>query len=496
MGFLVIFVVAGVLSQKCPYVYGESLLVTPVLSESKKAQLLIDENFGKKNIVAVMLPGHDYEAESNYIKTLEGTNEVNTVTGLANTEVEDGYMLTDRLTPRELSEVMDIEYEVCVLLYEAYAADQDEYGRIITGVSNYRIPLMDVVSFAAEKVRDGYVELDESTTEDLFDADDQIREGRDQLEGENYDRILVDLALPEESDKTYDFLEQMHQIGADYYDRSNEIYVVGDSTSDFELKQAFDLDNIIVSVVSILFVLVVLLFTFNSIGLPLMQILVIEGAIFINFAIPAVFGWNIFFLSYLIVSSIQMGANIDYAIVISTRYIESRKRLNREESIIEALNFAIATIISSGTIMVLAGTAIGMMSSGPSIVGLGQALGRGTVISIILVLFVLPQILILGDGIIRATSFEPYRPIQTREEKGDLYLNGTIQGEVNGTLIGRYIGVIRGEANVSLVAGGMEAVESNVADQIERLIRESEAGGMQEGSDPVRSSEVEGRHPS
>ena len=99
-------------------------------------------------------------------------------------------------------------------------------------------------------------------------------------------------------------------------------------------------------------------------------------------------------MSYLIVSSIQMGANIDYAIVISNRYIEMRKEKGRKDSIIEALDFGFSTIISSGTMMVLAGFSIGMMSSDPAIVGLGQALGRGTLISIGLVLFVLPQILL------------------------------------------------------------------------------------------------------
>ena len=307
--------------------------------------------------------------------------------------------------------------------------------------------------------------------------------------------MLIDLKLPEESQETYDFLEKMHNIGAKFYDRSTPILVVGSSTSDFELKQAFDVDNIVVSVVSVLFVLVVLLFTFSSIGLPLMQILVIEGAIFINFALPAVLGWNIYFLSYLIVSSIQMGANIDYAIVISTRYIETRKKENREKSVIEALDFAFSTIISSGTIMVLAGTAIGMLSSDPAIVGLGQALARGTIISIILVLFVLPQILIFGDKIISATTFEPYRPVHTKEEKGDLYLNGTIQGEVNGTLVGRYVGIIRGEANVSLVSGSMEQVEQTVAEQIESIFAEHTSRGssvLLEAKESEQSSETQG----
>ena len=220
--------------------------------------------------------------------------------------------------------------------------------------------------------------------------------------------------------------------------------------------EEFSVDNIIVSVVSLLFVLVVLLFTFKSVGLPILQILVIEGAIFINFAIPTLTHSYIYFLSYLIVSSIQMGANIDYAIVVSTRYIEVRKEKDRKQSIIEALDFGFPTIVASGTMMVFAGFAIGRMSSAPAVTGLGMSLGRGSMISIILVLFVLPQILLIGDKIIELTTFEMYHPVLQRQESGDIRVNGLIRGRVNGTVAARVNGIIKGEVDVSLVSGVME----------------------------------------
>ena len=481
IGFFVVFLIAGVVSQRCPYVYGDTLLKTPVLNENQIAKNMIRDNFKDDNVVAVLLPGHDYEAESSYIKALESGDEVDHCLGLANTEVEDDYTLTDSLTPREFSELAGIDYEVCVLIYEAYAADQEEYGRVVTGVKNYRIPLMDMLAFAADKVREGYVELDESTADDLFDADDKIHDARDQLEGEHYDRILVYLNLPEESEETYAYLDKMHEYGVTYYGKDDPVIV-----GDLELKQQFSTDNIIVSVVSILFVLVVLLFTFKSVGLPLLQILVIEGAIFLNFAIPVVFGWNIYFMSYLIVSSIQMGANIDYAIVISNRYIEMRKEKGRKDSIIEALDFGFSTIISSGTMMVLAGFSIGMMSSDPAIVGLGQALGRGTLISIGLVLFVLPQILLFGDKFIAMTTFEMYRPVQMREERGDMLVNGVIRGTVNGTVAARVSGIIRGDASVALVSGSMDHVSEELAAQMEKIFSEN-------GMDGSLTAEEEGK---
>ncbi len=134
--------------------------------------------------------------------------------------------------------------------------------------------------------------------------------------------------------------------------------------------------------------------------------------------------------------------------------------------------------------MVLAGTAIGAFSSGPAIVGLGQSLARGTVISIILVLFVLPQILISGDRIISATTFEAYRPVRTREEKGDIFLNGTIRGQVNGTLIGRYVGVIRGEADVAFVSGDMETISPELIARLGQVIDEDKEKQKEEKKAP------------
>ena len=454
--FGAIFVAAAVLSQQCPYVYGYSLLKTPVLNQFQIADNMIHDNFKQDNIVAVLMPGSDYESESQFIKELEGRDEVDHIVGLANTEAKDGYMLTDSLTPRQISEILDIDFGVCQLLYQAYAADNDDYGRIIAGVENYRIPLMDMLHFVAEKVREEYVEIDDSTAKDLFDMDDQIKDARDQLEGKNYDRMLVYLTLPEESSKTYDFLDDIHKMGIEYYGRDNPILTAGNSTSNKELMEEFSVDNIIVSVVSLLFVLVVLLFTFKSVGLPILQILVIEGAIFINFAIPTLTHSYIYFLSYLIVSSIQMGANIDYAIVVSTRYIEVRKEKDRKQSIIEALDFGFPTIVASGTMMVFAGFAIGRMSSAPAVTGLGMSLGRGSMISIILVLFVLPQILLIGDKIIELTTFEMYHPVLQRQESGDIMVNGMIRGRVNGTVAARVNGIIKGEVDVSLVSGVME----------------------------------------
>ncbi|MBR6325363.1 MAG: MMPL family transporter, partial [Lachnospiraceae bacterium] len=459
--FIGIFIAAFHFSKSCPYVYGYSTLSTPMLNDIQIADNLITDTFGRENFVAVVLPGHNYQAEARYIEALEACGEVHHCQGLANTEAMGGYMLTDSLTPRQLSELVNVDFELCELLYSAYAAEQEEYGRIIGGIASYRVPLMDMLMYIFEKVEEGYVTLDADVYETLSDAYTQISNGRKQLEGTDYDRILVYLNLPQESDETFAFIDRMHDMAREYYE-DEEVLVVGESTSQKDLRASFETDNLIVSIVSVLFVLVILLFTFKSAGMPVLLIVVIEGAIFMNFSFPTIMHANLFFMGYLIVSSIQMGANIDYAIVISSRYTDLRKTMGRKESIIESLNFAFPTIITSGSMMILAGVFIGRMTSDPCIAGIGECLARGTSISVVLVMFVLPQILLIGDSIIARTAFDISMPIRTREEVGTVMVNGAIRGIVNGTVIGSMNAVVHGEVKAVMVSGTMENAEETI----------------------------------
>ncbi len=452
--FVVLIIAAMLVQKNCPFVYGYSQIETPVKNSTQIAQEMIEESFGRSNFVALVVPSGDYDKEKKLLAELDNMPEVDHTQGLANTEAMDGYMLTDQLTAREFSELMDVDYEVSELLYMAYAINDENYAKIINGFSGYSVPLIDIIMFLYDEVNQGYVTLDSETFDKLRDANDKMTMAKQQLQGENYSRMLVYLTLPEEGEETFAFLDKMHEIAGRYYDES-KVLVAGNSTSQYDLKKSFDRDNTVVSVVSILAVLVVLLFTFLSAGMPVLLIAVIQGAIWINFAFPALQHNNLFFLGYVIVSSIQMGANIDYAIVISGRYTELRKIMDKKTAIIETLNFAFPTIITSGSMMVLAGFMIGNLSSDGAICGIGQCLGRGTIISIILVMFVLPQILMVGEKVIEKTSFEVSSPIKLDRGFGTVRVDGFVRGQVNGAVIGEMHALVKGEVNAIVTMGNM-----------------------------------------
>ena len=462
--YVVFLVVSFVLSSNCNYVYGYSTLSTITRNSTQIAEEKIKDTFDTSNLVVVMVPAGDYNKEHRLLERLESLPEVDSAMGLANIEAMDGYMLTDALTPRQFAELTDMDIEIVQLAYSAYAASEENYGQIVSSVNNYAVPLIDMFGYIYDQKEAGYVTLDDDLNKDIDDLNEQLNDAKLQLSTENYSRMLLFTNIPEEGEETFAFLDDLHEIVYEYY--PDGAYIVGDSTSDYDLGISFATDNMLVSVLSFLFVLVILVFTFKSAGLPVLLLAIIQGSIWINFSFPVLSGTNIFFMSYLIVSSIQMGANIDYAIVISSRYTELKKQMPIKDAIVETLNFAFPTIISSGAILAIAGMLIGILSSDEAISSIGLCLGRGTFISIFLVMFVLPPILLLGDTIIEKTSFTLKRRDIVQHRSGYMRVNGHVRGYVSGIVDAQISGVIHGELSAQLDSENSDELKQRVDRQI------------------------------
>ena len=460
--FIVCIVGGFLLSNQCPYVYGDNSVMTVRRNDNQAAADRVEAAFGKQNVMALVVPKGDTDSEKAILKRLSALDEVDYAMGLANVEAKPGYYLTDPLTPRQFSEMMDLSYEEACILYAAYTADQeDNYGPIVGGIDSYTVPAMDMILFIYQEKEKGYVTLDEQDEQDINDAYQQITDAQTQMLGPNYTRMVLNLNLPEEGTETFGFLKKLHEIADSYYGADN-VYLVGNSTSDYDQSVSFARDNVMISVLSVVFVILVLVFTFNSVGLPILLILVIQGSIWINFTFPTLMHTNIFFMSYLIVTSIQMGANIDYAIVISTWYSDLKTQMSPREALIKALDLSFPTVLTSGSILSAAGYLIGQITTEPSIVGIGQCLSRGTLISMFLVMFVLPQILVLGDRIVEKTSFQmklPAAPIVSQRLSGTTFVNGRVRGRISGFVDAEIHGVVKGDISAIMASGSYDRLE-------------------------------------
>lgn len=459
--FCLIVLGAFYFSNRCPYLFSQSNIVSTKQSEQTIANNKIKNKFGTTNLIALVVPAGNYEAEGKILKALSQYEEVESTLGLSSVEAMDGYVLTDALTPRQFAELTDLDYEVAKLLYSAYAVNNENYGEIVSGLDNTKVPLIDMFLFLHEELDKGYVTLESDMQKTIDDLYVQLHDAQLQLSTDNYSRMLVYLNLPEEAEETYAFFDVIKDEMANYYDRDS-FYIVGNSTSNLDLSSSFARDNIIISVLSALFVIVILFFTFQSAGLPVLLIVVIEGSIFMNFSFPYLQNMGLYFLGYLVVSSIQMGANIDYAIVISSRYLSLKQEMPPKKAIVESLNQAFPTIITSGTILAAAGVLIGQLSSDGVISSIGTCLGRGTIISIFLVMGVLPQILLLGDIIVEKTAFTMKMPDKIQHANGVLYVDGRVRGYVSGMVDATIKGVLKGEVKAMVDTSNLTSMETKM----------------------------------
>ena len=473
--FAIIVIAAGILASQCPYVFGYSTLDTLKQNEYKLSEKKINSTFGEVNNVALILPYKDYETEEKLLHDLEQLEGIEKITALAGTDVRDGYKVTDALTPREFAELTDLDITIARAVYTAYCTQNDSFtqavGQLldITNIDNTSVPLIEVVKFVYDQ-RDAYRNrIDDDMMADLEEMYNDLVDGEHQLHTPDYSRMILRLNLPIESDETYDYLTVIKGVIGKYY---TESYFVGETAKDKDFSSAFGEDNLLISMLTIIFVVAILLFTFKSAALPVLLILVIQGSIWINFSFPTIMQSNLYFLAYLIVSAIMMGANIDYAIVISSRYLQFKQKMDYKQAMIKALNTAFPTVITSGTILAAAGFAIGILSSENTVASIGICLGRGTLLSMLMVMGVLPQILLLGDSVVEKTSFSINRSTQLQSLSGTMRVNGHLRGYVNGFVDADIRGIVNGTVRASVDISKVEMVPEQPSGEHDTIAEE------------------------
>ena len=259
-------------------------------------------------------------------------------------------------------------------LNEALLADED-----VTSVISYANTVGNVIP-------DGYVPSD----------------SLEQLYSEHYSRFVVTLNTEEVEEGWSDKVDHIHEICEKYY--GDEALVAGDLASTEDLKNTITEDNERVNLLAIAFVFVILIFNFQSISLPVILTLLIELSIWINLSIPYFQGTTLHYIGYLIISSVQLGATIDYAILFTSRYLEERKQHGKYTAAKNSVKLCTLSLFTSAIILTIAGFTLGAISTNLVLSQLGSLVGRGAVISFLLVLLVLPALLVLFDPVIEKTT--------------------------------------------------------------------------------------------
>ncbi|MDY6327948.1 MAG: MMPL family transporter [Lachnospiraceae bacterium] len=212
---------------------------------------------------------------------------------------------------------------------------------------------------------------------------------------DKYTRMVISVDAEYEGEETFELVKQIRKIAEKYY--PGEWYLAGEGVSTYDLMDTITADMTKVNLVAIGAVFVVLLLTLRSFILPVILVLSIETAIWINLSVPYFTDSKIFYIAYLIISSIQLGATVDYAILMTERYKEYRQTLNKKDAIVNTLSAVTVSILTSGSVLTVVGFLLGIISTHGLLSQLGYFLGKGTLCSLAIVLFALPGLLYLCD---------------------------------------------------------------------------------------------------
>lgn len=402
--FLALVCVCGVLSFNVNYVYAQDSIDTSNPTEAMIANKEINRIFGSKNQFVILVPkDNNYKNEMKVVEKLENEANINEITSISNVKLNangETHSLIEEINYKDLAHFVGTDYDTAKTIFRAYCyfnSDKSKDGLTELAVfeanpDKYTCSILNLAD-CAFKYND-FIEAalgdDLDALDNYHDIKEQINDAEDQLIGINYTRVVCNITTEVEAKETFALIERLDK---NIKTEVNGAIFAGESMSAYDLNSSFSTDNLLISILTIVFVYIILIFTLKNWGIPILLVATIQGAIFINFSIPVLTNTNLYFFVYLIVSAIQMGATIDYAIVSTTRYQDLVQTMDKKTAVIETLNQVFPTIITSGVILSFAGFLINFLVSDPLISTLGLALGRGTIISILSVMCVLPLLL-------------------------------------------------------------------------------------------------------
>lgn len=218
------------------------------------------------------------------------------------------------------------------------------------------------------------------------------------LESKNYSRFVISVDADYEGDETFNLVETIRKTADKYY--PDQTYLAGEGVSTYDLMDTITSDMTKVNLLAIGAVFIVLLLTMKSISIPVILVLSIETAIWLNLSVPYFTDKTVFYIAYLIISSVQLGATVDYAILMTDRYKENRLSLDKHNAAIQTISDVAVSILTSGSVLTVVGLLLGYISTNQLLAQLGIFIGRGAIFSLSIVLLVLPGFLMMFDKLI------------------------------------------------------------------------------------------------
>ena len=281
------------------------------------------------------------------------------------------------------------------------------------------IALIDEIKLIPEvsNIQSLYTSVDPSIPEEMIPP-----EALQQFKGINYYRMIIFLDIDGEGTRSYELSNNFIDLSKKHLEHPS--YVVGQTVATTEIKDSVRSDGIWVQLISALAIALAIGVILRNPVTPVILVLLIEVSIWINISITYISGNPIIYIGYLVVSSLQLGATIDYAVLLSSRYQEFRRTMSKKEAMIQASTCSAPAIITSAAVLATAGFVVAIVSQLNVVSEIGLLIGRGTLLSGVLVLFLLPFLLLAADYFIEKTNIKfsfrkKKQPLIEEESEGE-----------------------------------------------------------------------------
>ena len=334
--------------------------------------VLLYENKNEDNIDEII----NYLTTDDKVKTI---NTYKTTVGKKYNASELDYFLK--------MQNIDINKEIIISIYKAIY--QDKYN------DDSKLTIEELINFIIQNQNNFKNMINDDMFLEINNANNMIQETKKMFVGENYSIINISTSYKEESKDTFTFIDKLDKECKNKL--NGKYYFIGNSIMNYEMSNNFNYEMNKLTIITIVLIFLVVLLTFKSVIIPLILVLLIQCAVYLLMTIIKIMDLKVYYLSLLIVQSILMGATIDYAILFTNYYLESRKNNSIKISLKETYNKSIHTILTSSMIMIIITGVLGFIFTDPAIGEICHIIAIGVTLAVLLILFVLPSIITLFD---------------------------------------------------------------------------------------------------
>lgn len=376
-------------------IYKNDIKIGFINSMENEDDKIIEEVFGKENQTIYIY--EKTELKDNIVKLTEWLQKNENIIS-----VNDYYNTVGvELDKAEFSQAFGVDEASATMLYQMYGSVNGNGEDIDT----LRVSIDDLLTFVNDNIlnNDSYAafvpeELRLSVEEGLK----QIQTAKESMVGNKYNRMVINTNVDVEGEDTYKLIESIkEEIGKDV---ENSSYLIGNSAMASEMNNGFNSELGFVTILSIIAIFIIVIFTFKNVLCSFILVATIQGAIIITTMIVVAQGMTVNYIALILVQCILMGATIDYGILFLNHYLNIRKEENREIALIDAMNKSIKTILTSSLILIGCCLSVALLMTQEVISSTCMMIAYGAVCAVIMIVFVLPAIVVLFDKYIVKTK--------------------------------------------------------------------------------------------